>query len=153
MREGSREGIRHKVVLLLKRARFPFFRSSVRLLLQMSSRELTTQTIRVQLVSAAGRENRISRTMPGSATQWSRIAFLPLISSSRGTIQCCTVSPGDWYLPFRPPNAFSTKESRMLMTDLRASLHVFLTALNRCGEICNSRYYLGYKGILSIVHS
>lgn len=65
-----------------------------RLLLQMSSRELPFQTIRVWLVAAVGRENVISRTMPGSAIQWSRIEFSPPISSPCSTIQCCTVSPG-----------------------------------------------------------
>lgn len=60
----------------------------------MSSRELPFQTIRVWLVAAVGRENIISRTMPGSAIQWSRIEFSPLISSPCSTIQCRTVSQG-----------------------------------------------------------
>lgn len=60
----------------------------------MSSRELPFQTIRVWLVAAVGRENIVSRTMPGSAIQWSRIEFSPLISSPCSTIQCCTVSQG-----------------------------------------------------------
>lgn len=60
----------------------------------MSSRELPFQTIRVWLVAAVGRENIISRTMPGSAIQWSRMEFSPLISSPCSTIHCCTVSQG-----------------------------------------------------------